>query len=260
MANIEFQFSHRFEGTVWNTLADGGNERLFLEIRDAEKKTASFSSLNVRNNQWLWKDVVFDEPWWVSLRAVQDDILLLTVYADTGNPDRKSVIAFHVTEQRMVWWRNRFAVTHVNHRYVMGTDERFPGKESVLDLFTGADVSRTDFDLEDMQNFPVIRPFQYREGTSHFDTVRDFLRARWGVSPVVTIEYLEFQSLIIMSVFLKENGLANYLYVLSDRGDLLVKEKLGEDLSGVGLDTFYVYSGHLIFVRNKNELTSFRIT
>jgi len=27
----------------------------------------------------------------------------------------------------------------------------------------------------------------------------------------------------------------------------------------VGFDTFYIFSGHLIFVKNKNELTSFKI-
>ncbi len=193
------------------------------------------------------------------MRAVEGDMLLLTLYADSNNPDKKSLIAYDVIAQQVAWWHNGYAVTSVNSLYVIGVDARFPEKQSVLDLLTGQPVSHVDFHLEDSQNFPVIRPFQYREGTAHFNTIRDFLNARWGILPVVTIEYLEFESLIIMSVFLMEEGLANYLYVLDAGGELLSKEKLGEDLKGVGMDTFYVYSGHLIFVKNKNELISFEI-
>lgn len=260
MANrLDLELSHAFHGIIWNTIADGRKERLFLEVRDPDRKTVSFSALNLRNNQWLWKDVTFEEPWWISMRAVEDDIMLLTVYADTGNPDKKSLVAYDVTSQRLVWWQNGFSVTSVNSMYVTGADARFPEKASYLDLFTGKLLTQIDFHLEDSQNFPVIRPFQYKEGTEHFSTVKDFLHARWGISPVATIEYLEFESLIIMSVFLNEEGLANYLYVLNADGELLRKEKLGKDLKGVGLDTFYIFSGHLIFVKDKNELTSFKI-
>ncbi len=201
----------------------------------------------------------FDEPWWISMRAASEDILLLTVYSDTANPDKKSVIAYDIAEQRMVWWQNGFSVTSVNNTHVIGVDARFPEKESVLELISGKPDPEIDFHLEDLQNFPVIRPFQYNEGTTHFATVSDFLNARWGIVPVATIEYLEIESLIIASVFLKEEGLANYLYVFDTDGELLTKEKLGEGLKGVGLDTFFVFSGYLIFVKNKNELTSLKI-
>lgn len=253
------ELSHRFGGTIWNTLADGAKARLFLEVRNSGQKTVSFSALNLQNNQWLWKDVVFDERWWISMRAVAGDILLLTVYDDVNNPDKKSIVAFDVNTQQILWWRNGFSVSDVNDRYVRGVDTRMPEKEAVLDLLTGKPVDRVDFHLDISQNFPVIRPFQYREGTAHFDTVKDFLSSRWSISPVATIEYLEFESLIILSIFVNENGLANYLCILDNNGELIRKEKLGENLEGVGLDTFYIYCGHLIFVKNKNELTSFRI-
>ena len=260
MANtFEFKLAETFQGIVWNTLADGNNSRLFLEVRNPELKTVSFSALNLRNNQWLWKDLVLDEPWWVSLRAAQQDILLFTVYTDAGNPDQKSVVAYDVMKNQLAWWQNSFSLTSVNSRYAMGIDSRFPGKETFLDLFTGQAVSHVDFDLEDSQNFPVIRPFQYEEGTAHFDTVKDFLNDRLGILPVATIEYLEFEGLIMMSVFLREEGLANYLYGLSASGEVLIEEKLGANLKGVGLDTFFVFSGHLLFVKNKNELRSYKI-
>ncbi|HEU5145686.1 MAG TPA: DUF4905 domain-containing protein [Chryseosolibacter sp.] len=240
-------------------LADGNNQRLFLEIRNPSSKTVSFSALNLQNNQWLWKDLVFEEPWWISLRASEGDVLLFTIYTDENNPDKKSVLAYNVVAKEIIWWRNGFSLTSVNRRTVSGVDMKFSGKESILDLFTGQPVKGGDFDLVDSQNFPVIRPFQYEEGTEYFVTVKDFLHSRLGISPVASIEYLEINDLIIVSVFLKEKGLANYLYVLDANGGVLMEEKLGEDLKGIGLDTFFVFSDNLIFIKNKNELLSYSI-
>ena len=62
-----------------------------------------------------------------------------------------------------------------------------------------------------------------------------------------------------MSVFLKDQELANYLYAFDAGGKLLLEEKLGENLKGVGLDTFFIFSRDLIFVKNKNELKSYKI-
>lgn len=256
---LESKFSHSFHGIIWNTLADGNRSRLFLEVRDVQEKKVSFSALNLHNYQWLWKDVALEEPWWVSLAAVSGDMLLFTMYTDTNNPDRKSLLGYDVSENKISWWYNGFSFSVANALYVKGIDARFPSKEIILDLFTGKAVQDLDFHLEDTQNFPVIRPFQYEEGTAYFDTVKHFLQTRLAIAPVATIDYLEFQQLIMVSVFVRENDLANYLYVLDSGGEVLLREKLGDKLKGVGLDTFFIYSDHLIFVRNKSELITHKI-
>jgi len=40
---------------------------------------------------------------------------------------------------------------------------------------------------------------------------------------------------------------------------LLLKEKLDEHLKGIGLDTFFVLSGYVFFVKNKVELVCYKI-
>ena len=256
---LEHKFSYSFQGTIWNILADANSNRLFLEVRDVDQKKVSFSALNLQNYAWLWKDVVLEEPWWVSMSAIAGDKLLLTVYTDTNNPDKKTLLVFDVLKQEIAWWRNGFSVSASNTRNVKGIDARFPAREIILDLFTGAEVRDVDFHLEYSQNFPVIRPFQYEEGTAHFKTVRDFLVSRLHIEPVATMDYLEQGRLILMSVFVKENELANFLYGFSSDGEVIFKETLGENLKGVGLETFFIYSDHLIFVKNKRELASYKI-
>lgn len=235
------------------------SDRLFLEVRHPENRIVSFSCVDLRSERWLLEDKSFDEPWWTSLAAASGNILLLTVYTGTDNPDKKSLVAFDVEKKEIIWWQHAFSPDVTTRHFVTGKDSRRPGHEVVLDIFTGKPVQPADFHLEDSQNFTVIRPFQYQDGTSHFATVRDFLQSRMGISTFRHIEYLETDSLIITSVFIQENELANYLMVFDTDGDLLLHEKLGENLKGIALDTFFIFSDHLVFIKEKNEFRGYKI-
>lgn len=256
----ELKTSHMFSGLIWNTLVGEMTSTLFVEVRNVQEKKVSFSALNLRNYEWLWKDVTLDEQWWVTLAAVAGDRLLFTVYTDTNNPDKKSLIAYDINTMQMVWWYNGFSLAAADSHYIRGTDARFPARETILDPVTGKAVQNVDPDLKGSQNFSILRPFQYEEGSGYFDSVRNFVQVRCGVEPVSAIEYMETGNLIIVSVFTRQGDLANFLYVFNTGGELLLKEKLGENLKGVGFDTFFILFGHLIFVRNKQELIVYKIT
>ena len=228
-------------------------------MRDVAEKQVSFSALNLRNNEWFWKEETLEESWWVSLAAIAGETLLFTVYTDTNNPDKKSLLAYSILTKQLIWWYNGFSLSMANRQYVRGVDSRFPGREITLDTMEGKPLPEGELDLEVLQNFPLLRPFQYEEGSAYFQTVRHFLETRLGIQPVATIEYLESGPLIVTSFFVREPELANYLYVFSTDGEIVLKEKLGEELKGVGLDTFFIFSDDLIFVKNKHELIVYKI-
>jgi hypothetical protein len=255
---IEFSFSEILKGVIWKTLADPGNNRLLIEVRDNELKLVSFSILDLENRVWILKDISFDEPWWVSLAGVSGNVTLFTMYTDTNNPDKKSVFAYHIDQQKILWWKNNFAFTALNDNRVFGIESKFGSKEVILDLTSGNEVTDRPV-LPEEQNFIVIRPFQYHEGNPHFDTVRSFIEMKCHFLPVISIEYCEYNSLILVSLFVRQTDLANYLIVFSPEGDILLKETLGEQLKGIALDTFFIFSGYLIFVKNKRELVSYKI-
>jgi hypothetical protein len=127
-----------------------------------------------------------------------------------------------------------------------------------LNLADGSEIPRDSYVLADEQNFMIIRPFQYHEGSTHFATVKAFLEMKCQVSPIISIEYCEYNSLVLVSAFVTQNDLANYLFVFNSSGELVMKEILGEDLKGIAFDAFFIFSGYLIFVKNKCELVSYK--
>jgi hypothetical protein len=239
---------------------DPVHDVLYVEIRNHSLKRVSFSALDLKKKTWMWRDMtVDDEPWWLTLAAVSGDILLLTFYMDTDNPDKKSVFAYHVRDQKVVWWRNDFALTTLLGSRLEGVDTKFGSRKIVLDAANGNELAKDAVVSGDAQNLLIIRPFQYQEGSDHFAIVSRFLEQNCQISPVITLEYREFNSLIVISAFVNRMDLANYLIVFNSNGGVVLKEALGEHLTGIALDTFFIFSGYLIFVKNKCELVIYKV-
>jgi hypothetical protein len=185
--------------------------------------------------------------------------VLFTLYTDTNNPDKKSLMAFDVLLQKILWWRNNFTLTAIHSNRVAGVDSKFGAKQIIIDITEGSEVAATPFVLPPEQNLMITRPFQYVEGSVHFETVQRFLKTKDDISPIITIEYCEYHSLILISAFTGHEDLANYLFVFNSAGELMLKETLGEHLKGIALDTFFIFSGYLIFVKKKCELVSYKL-
>jgi hypothetical protein len=198
-----------------------------------------------------------EEPWWISLSGVSADMALFTLYTDTNNPDKKAALAYNIREEKLAWWNNDFSIHTISDYHVWGFAEKFGKQELVLDAKTGVRQEALPPDVRIFEK--VERPHHYPADHPYFDTVKKFLNQKFNLLPTVALEYLEHDSLIFISCYLHENELANYLFVFSPDGALLLKEKLEERLKGIGLDTFFVLSGCVFFARNKGELVSYKI-
>jgi len=255
---LELYFSHSFSGTLWNTLVVPEDNVLVLEIRDHQNKQVTFSVLHYVDKTFLWNEVKLDEPWWVGLAAAAKGMILFTLYLETANPDKKGILAYSLADRKLCWWNNDFSLTSVSVHAVAGLSSRYGIKPVALDLKTGVELP-TSTQQQTPQSSGVQKPVQYTEGTANFDTVRTFLGQKLNLIPVSALEYLEANGFIFVSYYVSEIDLVNYLLVLSMDGNVVLHEKLDEHLKGIGLDTFFILSGFLIFVKNKRELVSYQM-
>jgi hypothetical protein len=256
-AGLSLKFLHRFEGSIWNLVA-GEEGVLAIEVRTTEPKQVSFSALNVCSNEFLWKDRVLEENWWVNASAICGGMIVFTVYMDTNNPDKKGIVVYSLKDLKLQWWKNDFSINEAWPEYLRGFTSKLGLKEITLDVVSGSEINVINSKIA--RPLGLLKPFQYPEGLTHFDIVQKFLADRLNFNAVSSLEYLEAEGRIIISAYTPENeGLANYLFVLSAEGKVLLKEKLDGPLKGIGLDTFFILQGCLIFVKNKVELISYTI-
>src|SRR5690606_38770341 len=92
-----------------------------------------------------------------------------------------------------------------------------------------------------------INPVQYLAGEGYFKDVSSFIQHKLAAESVGLLEYAEFNNFIVVSYYLQlpENKLANYLVVFDAGGQILLKECLGEGLTGLGSDTFIIFNQNL---------------
>ncbi len=197
------KFSHRFPGIIWNTVLLPEKSILFLEVRNRELKTVSFTAFNYIDNTFLWRDVQLEEKWWVNLSAVTTERLLFTIYLDTTNPDKKGLLAYELSSMRLIWWNNNFAINYVSGDVVRGVPLYNMGKELFLDAGNGQAWSDAVGEkATERASDPAIRPVQYLDDSAHFETVKTFLSAKLNLSPVLAFEYLEYDGRILCHTML----------------------------------------------------------
>jgi hypothetical protein len=235
---------------------------LAVEVRDERRREARFSVIDFKRNHVICSDKVFEEAWWIGLTAVTDEVLLVHVYLNPDNPDEKGLTAFDFHRNEVLWRADHFSFRNIDGDRVLGIST---AKESMnviaLNIRDGQPLEEKIAPTSGSftENIMLRKPFQYIDGNVHFETVKSFLTSRLNAQPVGGVEYLEYEHLIFVSYQTLHESLANFLAVFSEEGALLLQEKLGDHLKGLGLDTFFILSGFLFFVRNKSELISYRI-
>ena len=110
-STLDFNFSQIFDGVVWNIVAVPEANILILEIRNEYKHEVRFAALDYQQNHFLWKDVIFEETWWIGLTTATPEVILLHLYQNSENPDEKALLAWHTKEQRILWKLDHFSFT-----------------------------------------------------------------------------------------------------------------------------------------------------
>lgn len=256
---LEPNFSHVFNGIVWNTVASSDEKVLLVEVRKPEEKRVLFSAFNYETNLFLWRDRQLEEPWWVNASAIVQGMVFFTIYLDTNNPDKKGILAYSLKELELVWWNNDFSVSEISALGIKGFSGKFGFRELILNITNGQEMK--ELSGGDFLQRDIKKPVQYVEGMQYFETVKTFLLNQLNLQAVSALEYLETNNCFMISCYTSvgENLLANFLLVYSKGGKLLLEEQLDNRVNGIGLDTFFIIDGLLFFVKNKVELVSFRI-
>jgi Domain of unknown function (DUF4905) len=207
---------------VWNLLPFAGKPILVIEQRDEGKRVASFSVFNYERQRFQWRDVVLPEKWWLNLAGVTQDHVVIKVFESTENPDKTSLLFLSVED----------------------------GKVEDL-AFQQNDWLHTN---------DTVQPFHYLDGEPDFETVKNFLKSKIEITPRLSAEYLEYDGYIIISYYIGDPAaFVNRLVVFNSMGEEIYQEEIGTNLKGIGINTFFIASGILFFVKNRTELVTFRI-
>jgi len=258
-------FSFSSPAKIWNLLTDREAHYLYLELRDEEAHQVSFTAYDLQVGELLWDDLHFEEDWWIGLSAAEGKLLVLHTYEDNDNPEIKSFFAVRNDTQKIVWQDQRLQVLDVYQGKLYGfIREDTATSYKSISLETNEQQNLSDREIADVlkraspENKYIRHPFHYTAEDTYFGTVSRFVQHYLNQQIKAGCEYLDENGLIFISYYLEENkALANYLLVLDKEGELLLHEKLDDQLANIGLGTFMLARDQLIFIKQKRKLLSY---
>jgi hypothetical protein len=257
--------STKFEGQVWKILVDEASPVLIVQTRNGESYQTSFTAINTQTNRVLWQDFNLEESWWLGMAGVHAGVLFLYTYPDTQKPQSQGIIAVDVVTQQILWQTQSINFHQIIEGQVLGLSVAQQEKEYyLLELKTGKVLEQfREFDtakIRKNENNEALFPFHYYNEMAYFQTVAIFLKKKFNLQIVQAVDYLEYENVIIISYFHQSNnGLANNLLVLNHQNQVLLHQNIAQQLTGIGLDTFFVFEKQVFFVKHKTHLQSLKL-
>lgn len=250
---LQHHFSHGFDADIWEVLSFGN--QLLITIRDSESLAVRFSLFDLNAGDFLWKDISFEESWWISVYHFAGDVIVFQTYDDTQNIEARSVFGFDTTTLEATWSVDDVKLFNVQSGVLQLAAISDPIYQFKIDLRTGAEVNEPTISSEPSESTETFYPTHYEPENPHFLTVSKFLKEKLSVELVGSCDYLEWDQYFSVAVNTKEGaGYKLDLFVFNLNGDLLLQQVLERELNGLATGTFFIVNQALIFVEGKRNL------
>jgi hypothetical protein len=248
------------------------------ESRNQSIKSTSFFCVDAHSGNPLWKNVKFDEPWWIGIEKVHDRWLILHGYARPDMPEHRGIRAVEIETGKVLWRNDDLSFWFGQHEKLYAHKYLFEKRIGYeLDIKTGAVLNEYSDNLDvlhelrksilqktsDDQNgiiFPEL--LCTGQGESSIDTA--IQRITDGKALEGWIEFVLHNGLLLVSYYQKDHSaqspsLKSILTVYDiENMKTLFKEIIVEGLQAPSQDTFFVKDDFVYFIKNQTTLTALR--
>jgi len=262
---------------IWRILFSSQNT-IVGETRNQETKSTSFFCVDARTGKSLWKEIEFDEPWWIGIETVYDKWIILHRFARPDMPEHRGIYLVELTSGKLLWKNNELTYWFVldqklyAYKYIF---EKRLGYE--IDINTGTMLNEFADNLdslhelrrqvlqkesESMQSTVFPKLYSQREDNSEAATAIQLITG--GNALEGWIEYLLRNNILVVSHYRKENSsasatLENILTVYDiERREKRFSEIIMKGVQVPSPDTFFVKDEFVYFIKNQDTLTALR--
>ena len=276
--NLERIWSFDAGANVWR-LIPSATGHIVGEVRNHEKKQASFFCLDESSGRALWRDRTFEEPWWIGVEAVTGDVIILHTYEKPDMPQHRAMIAIDARSGLEIWREPDAAFVFLSGASVYGLRQQL-GMRSVveLELRTGTLVRIFDETVPefgelrssatpsiDMGQIELAAPYEPGSDPACDSAVnRSILRNLAATG----LESLRMDDYLLVSFFVQSAGgkglrseFENHFRVVDlGSGKTLHDEILARSVPAPVPDTFYVRHGAVVSVKDLHVVQAHRLS
>jgi hypothetical protein len=267
-------YKHHNGKQIWRILPTTNN-KIVLEERDAITKEVFFSCLEIESGKKLFSELQLEEKNWIGIESIYNDLIYFHVYRKPDMPAHKSIIAFDIPSQTILWQNENYVFSFVYSDKVFCYQQRFESRVFfALDYLTGNVVEDFGIDVTTINQIREKADEEFWKQNYLFP--KNFIRTK-----TVAEEYQKYlQQILLNNVvkgevsYLKINDLLlfnyheistmntlNNIFIAVDlsKNKILLKETLDKNLVNLMPESFFVKDNFLFLIVDKTKLFVYQI-
>jgi hypothetical protein len=262
---------------IWRIFYVSTN-RIVGEARDQNRKSASFFCLDALSGVALWKDLMLDEPWWVGIETVVNNVIICHEFARPDMPQHRGMLAIDEESGKLLWKNDALSYWFSDKDRVYGRKVVLEKKVGfALDLHTGAVAREYSDDLESLEALQRSRRGDEAENGLAFPepfspedadpaTAGKLAHLLDNGSRIQSMEYLLRRDRLLVDFYRidsageGESSLSNILEIIdADDGKILHREAMMSGVAAPTPDAFFVKDDFLYFIKNRTTLIAMKL-
>ncbi len=261
---LQKRFNFQFSEQIWRVLPHTSSQRneWVLELRNPNSKSVHLAAIDPIHERLLWQTAPIELDWWSSLVMVREDQIFVHLYRYPEIPEPTDIIVFSLENGNLLY--------HLPNHFLVGTPSnglaqvaRRVGEELKyydLDASTGS-LSKCDNPTENEILSDFKLPNLQKNGDPYFDQMRFFIESLVGHGALHSIEYLDLKPYMMFSYYIYEQEKMNqFILVANQNKEIIVHDLVNEGEKSVGVGTMILKANVLVYLKNKNEFSSLKLS
>lgn len=271
---LKKQYKHDNKKQIWRILPTA-NQKLVIEERDASTKEVFFNCLEIESGKKIFKNFQLDEKNWIGIESIFNDIIFFHAYGKPDMPAHKSIIAFDIKSQTILWQNDSYVFSFVFEDKVYCYQQRFESRVFfALDYLTGNVIEDFGSDVTIVNELKEKSEKEFYEQNYFFPEYfnrNSSVENEWQkyLSNALTenvikgeISYLKFKDFLLFNYHevSKSNTLNNIFTVVDlSKNKIILKEILDKSLSSLMPESFFVKDKFLFLIVDKTKVLIYKI-
>ena len=267
-------YKHDNKKQIWRILPTTNN-KIVVEERDAKTKEVFFSCLDIESGKKIFKDFQLEEKNWIGIESIYKDVIFFHTYGKPDMPAHKSIIAFDILSQSILWQNDSYVFSFVYGEKVYCYQQRFESRVFfALDYLTGNvledfgnDAStinklKEESDAKFWEQNYLFPEYFNRNNSAEMD-YQKFLKDILTEKVIKgEISYLNYEGILLFNYHeVAKNNTYTNIFTVVDliKNKILFEETLDKNLVNLMPESFFVKDNFLFLIVDKTKLFVYQI-
>ncbi len=267
-------YKHDNKKQIWRILPTTNN-KIVIEERDAKTKEVFFSCLDIESGKKIFKDFQLEEKNWIGIESIYKDVIFFHSYGKPDMPAHKSIIAFDILSQSILWQNDSYVFSFVYEEKVYCYQQRFESRVFfALDYLTGNVVEdfgnntstinklKEESDAKFWKQNYLFPEYFNRNNSAEMDYQKYLKQILTEKVIKGEISYLNYEGILLFNYHeVAKNNTYTNIFTVVDliKNKILFEETLDKNLVNLMPESFFVKDNFLFLIVDKTKLFVYQI-